>query len=431
MNLWLALLLAIDPRASKVDVSGGAAIEARVGSAPVTPGEPSVLSFLSILTPNADLRVTSRRGGIWLLGYSPRVQLRLPNRISLKRPLLLHQLYTGYDVDLTRRWALGVNLGGSVGELDYTGVTTFLGDNAQTPAVDVTQFAIASADVRFAVRMAPRHSIGFGPRGNYRAPISSNDGANGQAGAVPPQLTAEFPIIYTFDAAPRDGLDVTATPGVVDYDSEVTFFSTDGRLGWTRQMRPQLSGRLDAGVFGASVVRGGNTSKVFPVGAGTLNGRLYSRSSHWVDGQLGVGVLGFFDRVTSRVDPRAQLTASITTVIPPRWSAGVTVAGFTAITSEPRVVGMSMTELPETLLRAQTPINYTINRFSSFEFGTVFSVRASHIASDNFAFSQFETWFYVAYRIAAGTARGRGEVGSRSNSSIGTGTSGINAEQNQ
>jgi hypothetical protein len=86
---------------------------------------------------------------------------------------------------------------------------------------------------------------------------------------------------------------------------------------------------------------------------------------------------------------------------------------------------MNMTEVPETLIRGQTPVTYTINRFSALEFGAIVSVRGSHLAAQEFRFTQLELWGYLAFRVGAGTARGQNEVAGRGEGPIGTGTQGI------
>jgi hypothetical protein len=101
-------------------------------------------------------------------------------------------------------------------------------------------------------------------------------------------------------------------------------------------------------------------------------------------------------------------------------------SAYTALTPRPRPL-VGMIEIPETVIRAQTPVTYSINDYSTFEFGTIFSVRGSHLAAEDFAFRQVEMWLYVAFRIGAGTTRGGEEVEGRGTGQIGTGTQGFGA----
>jgi hypothetical protein len=172
-GLLLATLLLIDPRSARVDVSGGVAVEARIGRAPVTPVQDPELSFLTIVTPDVAMEVRARRSGTFTLGYSPRVQYRLPNRLQLQRPIFLHTITSTYDASLSRRWLLGVNLGTSVGEIDYTGINIALGDNTAVPDVTVINFVFGNAGITLTHLISPTQRLIFGPSFDIRAPIAS------------------------------------------------------------------------------------------------------------------------------------------------------------------------------------------------------------------------------------------------------------------
>ena len=108
LALTSALWFAADPAASRVDVSGGVSIELRGGRAPIQPSDPtSTWGVLTILTPDVDMEVASRRGTLFNFGYTPRVQYRWPNRVGLDRPILLHQAYATLQQQLDPRWTLG------------------------------------------------------------------------------------------------------------------------------------------------------------------------------------------------------------------------------------------------------------------------------------------------------------------------------------
>lgn len=436
-GLFLIAVLAIDPRAHRVDVSGGVSAEVRGGLAPRSPTDTAEPTFLTILTPNVDLQVRQRRAGTFNLGLSPRVQFRAPNRLSVERPIFLAQMYATYGVDLTRTWTMDVDLGASVGELDYTGVVFGLGSGqANTFDIDVAQLAFGAAQVDFEGRLTPVHSIIISPRFEVRTPIGRTaeeaDAGNTQ---LPTQLTGMLSVGHRYQASTVDAIETTVQPGLVDYNNEVTFFSADGRVGWERQLRPELRSHLDLGVFGARTLRSSDTTaaqdeddvKVFPVGSFRFTGRLYGASTHSLEGNVGGGAVGFFDRISERVEPRGNLSAGLTTIIPPRWTVGVSASAFTALTQSPRPIPPNTTfRVPETVIAGTTPVTYTIDNNTQVEFGTVVSMRASHFADPAFEFSQFEGWLYIAFRVAGGTARGGDEVGERGGP-IGVGAQGFNA----
>jgi hypothetical protein len=432
----IAAVVAVDPRARRVDVSGGVAVELRGGVAPRTFVDPPEPTLLMIVSPNADLEVRHRRSGTFNLGITPRVQYRTPNRLSVERPIVLAQMYATHEADITRTWRSRWDLGASVGELDYTGVIFALGDGqATTFDVDVAQFAFASAQAELAGRVAPKHTILLAPRFELRAPIGRTaDAARDGLSLLPTQLFGTVALGHRIQVTDIDAVETTVRPGLVDYNGEVTFFSGDGRVGWQRRFRPALRGQADVGVFGARTLRTTDDAatqagevKVFPVGGLQLIGRLYGRSTHEVEGNLGAGVVGFFDRVTERVEPRANVTAGITTFVPPKWRIGISAMGFTPVTREPvPLIGAMMQRIPETVVTATTPVTYTIDDHAQFEFGTVFSVRGSHFADPDFEFTQLEAWLYVAFRFAGGTSHG-GEVAGARRGPIGVGAQGFGA----
>jgi hypothetical protein len=437
--LLLISVLAIDPRAHRVDVSGGATAEVRGGAAPRTPLDNPEPTFLTILTPNVDFQVRHRRGGTFNLGLTPRMQFRVPNRLSVNRPIFLGQVYATHSMDLNRKWTMDTDLGASAGELDYTGVVFALGGGqASTYNVDVAQLAFGSAQIGVEGRVAPTHTVLINPLFQVRTPIGDTaDAADQGLTQLPTQLTGIFGLGHRYQASPVDAVETMLRPGVVDYNNAVTFFSTDGRVAWERQLRPQLRSHFDLGVFGARTLRSSGSAtaqaepdvKVFPVGAFRLTGRLYASSTHRVEGNIGAGAQGFFDRISERVEPRGNVTMGITTFVPPRWTIGVSATGFTALTPSPRPIPpMATFRVPETVITGTTPVTYRIDDNTQFEFGTVVSVRASHFADPSFEFSQFAGWLYIAFRIAGGTARGGEEVGQRQEGEpIGVGAQGFNA----
>ena len=380
-----------------------------------------------------------------MAGYAPRAQLRLPNRLDIKRPLLLHQMYATYEVQMSRKWSLASDFSGSVGELSYTTLGVALGaSQSALPTSAVTEYAVGVGEIRFTGAVAPRHQIDIYPFGQIRTPVlHSRHEAEINGRPLPQQARANLGLAYTYLATPLDSLQVRTEPGVVDYNNETTFVAIDNRVGWGRRLGPLTDLSLDAGVFGARALRStaasstaAGSSRVFPVGSATVSGRLRSRASHWVDGSVTTAVTGFFDRVRERVEPRLRLQADIMVTLPPRWLMGVIFSAFSPLTRNPRmdVTGVEVFSptltLPrvapardELVFRAQTPFTYTLNDHAAFEIGTAVSVRSSHPAARPFGFSRLETWLYIAVRFAGSTARGGEEI--NRSWPIGLGTTGL------
>ncbi|MCR9160314.1 MAG: hypothetical protein ACE37F_18030 [Nannocystaceae bacterium] len=427
LALTAALFLA-DPAASRVDVSGGVSVELRGGRAPVDPASRPEWGILTILTPDVDMEVATRRGTLLNFGYTPRVQYRSANRLDINRPILLHQAYATLAQQLDPRWVLGVNLGGSIGEADYNSAPVVLGaDQAQLPDAQVLQIAAASASARLDGRLTRRHTLGFLLDTVYRTPLdqaettiivdpdapTAGDDTNGPGG-VPEQLNVEAGVALNTRVTPVDGVEVSVRPGFFDYNQGGTQYATvSGIAEWERQIRPSLSTSVGGGVFyftGVGETRS-ESIPVQPVALTSVTGGLVRRASYNVDATLGAGVAPYFNRARISLDSRATLSGNVAINIPPRWTVRVIGAALTNATAEPLPDTGNGNPATETQMRLALPVTYQIDERQQFEFGFLGTVRGPHVQADTFEFNQLETWLYVAYRIGAGTARGGQEVG--------------------
>lgn len=427
LSLLAALWFAADPAASRVDVSGGAAIELRGGLAPPSPEDDAVPSVLVILTPDVDMEVESRRGSLLNLGYTPRVQYRYPNRIDLNRPLLLHQGYATLSQQVDPRWIVGVFLGGSVGEVDYNSAPELVGDGAVAPNVarpdaTVLDIAAGSAGLSAEGRLTRRHSLGLQAGVVYRTPLGvpEADDADAQltTAGIPEQLSVNASVSLDTRLSPVDAVEVEVTPGYYDYNAGTTrFITTQAVALWRHNIRPSLQSTVGAGAMGSAGF--GDTEPgglpVLPVVLASVTGGVVRSASHSVDVGVTAGLTPYFDRVQVDLSPRATLNTTVLLSLPPRWSVRGLVGAVTNATSEPRDPRQnrdgSAQPITESQFRIATPVTYQISEQQQFEFGLLMTARAPHLASDDFTFGQSEAWFYVAYRIGAGTARGGQEVG--------------------
>jgi hypothetical protein len=436
LSLTAALWFATDPAASRVDVSGGVSVEVRGGRAPRQPQADPEPAILTIVTPDVDMEVASRRGTTFNLGYTPRAQYRYPNRIGINRPLLLHQGYANLQQQLNRRWLLGANLGGSIGEADYNSAPVVLEDNTQAPEAELLEIAAASAGLNLAGRLTRRHTLGIQgnavyrtPIGISRTPVTDEMGETVQPRGVPEQFNVSAGVSLETRVTPIDAVDVSLTPGYFDYNRGGTqYFTTQALAQWRRELRPSLSGSVGAGLFGSFGIGDTNTNEVLPVGLAALTGGLVRRASHNVDATISAGITPYFDRVRTELAPRATLNGTILVSLPPRWSVRVMAGGVTNATRDPRPPTSGANQDPEmmtdvrlateTQVRLGVPVTYQINDEQQVEFGLLMSARAPHLRAEPFEFNQGEMWFYVAYRIGAGTARGGREVGQASGGAL-------------
>ncbi len=423
-----ALWLAVDPASSRVDVSGGAAVELRGGRAPVTPLADPEWAMLSIITPEVAMETASRRGTTLRIAYAPRVQQRLPNVLDIRRPLLLHQNELSLLHTLTRRWNLGLNLASRVGESDYNSSSAVLDDdtgagNATAPDVDVLQIVVGSGILSATGRLTRRHTLELRAGGSYRGTIGDTgtvttttvdeDGneTTEERQALPNQTSVTVTAGLVSRVTQADRVGVALEPGFVRFDErgqEGGFRSLTARTTWDRAIHASLNTSLTFGVFGALV--DGGDARVIPMGLAELDGVLRQRANHRVTGSVAAGIVPYFDRVTSTLNPRATTTANVAVALPPRWTVRGLVSLVTNTTAEP-ITPLNDVPITETALRLVVPATYDINDEQQFEFGLIMAARAPHLASPGFEFNQLESWLYVAYRIGVGTARGRREVG--------------------
>jgi hypothetical protein len=431
----LCLLLAIDPRAKAVDVSGGVMAEVRGGRAPVVIDAEPEPSMLLVVIPNFDLRVRMRRRGMLMFGYAPRFVLRVPNILGVRRPLVLHQLSMLYDVAMSRRWDFSGALTSSVGELDYTANNLVLGTmQGTTPSSAILQYAVVEANTTFTARATSVDTFLFGPAFAYRTPIGENaqlteDPTVEQIAMIlPEQLSGSFVAAYTRTVTPRDDVSLQATPGIMSFTPGALFSTVDGRIAWGRQIRPRLRSRIDGGVFAVHVLDRrddpfGSRNRVLPVANVGLTGRLLSRARVRLEGDVSAGINGFFDVLRGTVQPRAGGSVQLSAEMPPRWRAGVLVSFFTSANREPQtVVDGPQPLLDETVLFVQTPVTYMIDRRMFLEFGSIVTARGPHLTVDEFSYAdQLEVWGYVAFRFSIGTARGGRELEGRRGSIGGLG----------
>ncbi len=439
LNWLMFATLLVDPRAGRGEVSGGVVVELRGGIAPRQAGLDEVPSFLMVVVPNVDFRFRHRRGGVLTFGYSPRMLVRQPNQLLLRRPLFLHQGTLSYAVALNRRWDMFAGTNASVGDIDYTAQNLVL-PNQQTQVANtaVLQFAIGDAGMNFVGRVAPRHTIGISPSVGYRRalnrssqPIDSADDTVLPA-TLPDQTGGNIGLSYAYRATRRDQLGFLTYNGIVAFNPGGSFVTDDVRVAWTRQVDTRVTSEIDAGVYSAQVIEEdpnpaiNSRGRVIPVGSARIGGRLRSRSAYTLDGTIGASSIGFFDAVRGRLSPRAGGSITLTATMPPRWSAGLITSYFTSVDPPlPLVPDLNDRDPParmipqtESALLNQIPIRYRINDDMSIEFGVIANFRMPHIALATVAGTQIEAWGYFAFRIAGGTARGGREVASRG---VGTG----------
>jgi len=456
MMAWLSALapcgwlLATAP--VQADVSAGVGIEVRGGVAPVSGGanQGAQPSFLNLISPAADGRFRILNGGLLGMGYSPRLQIRLPTPPGRQPLRVLHRVYLSHAITPTRRWFVATSVSISAGELDYSSTSLALGEQqADVPLLATTQIFGLVGAISARALVARRHTLTFGPTALVSQLTGPSAEAQEAVGRASGQGTYDMQIEHLYGATRIDSVGVITNPGVVRYSTGTRFLRADTRARWRRQLDTQVWMTADLGFLISQKRSCGNGGVImsdgsapprlgdpdcdvetewegFPTGFLAFDGQLRARASHTIVGNVGLGVTGYFDRLRERLEPRAQLAYGLTLNLPPDWSVGL-LGDFTIpATLEPRPpeVGVGTTtpnpgpddvdvfvsQRPENRFSARVSVNYVINAQNQVQFGVIAATSTTHFAAPDFQFQRNEFWGFVLLRFGIGTVRGGGEL---------------------
>jgi hypothetical protein len=414
MLSWLVAtaVLLIDPSAKRTDVTGVVDAEVRGGWAPVSQYAPPAAGAVIVLAPTGILEHTHRRFGTFSISYTPRLFLRQPNRLSLRRPLIYHQLGLTYRRNLSPQWRVTSTLAGRYGELDYNAAGAAF-DPGQTDIGDASVLSFASADstTSFSGQVSQRVSLSLSGVAGHRRPVIL-DGAGDSGGglATAARTYGTLSILPGYRLTARDNLTLGFTPSVFDFDPGSVFLSVDARAGYQRSLTADLQLFVNGGLFASRLLAEQDAIieqrpvVVFPVGDVGVNGRLRSRARYRIDGRGSVGTFGLYEAASGRLVYRGRVIGAVSVSLPPRWSIGANASLMTSTTRAP-LTAVGGRRRPETFGALQTPVRYLIDATKSVEFGTIVTVRAPHMLVLSRADTAYEAWAYVAFRLTAGTSR--------------------------
>lgn len=414
MLSWLATaVLLIDPSAKRTDVTGVIDTQLRTGWSPVSQYAEPGASLVVVVSPTGILEHSHRRFGAVVLSYTPRFFLRQPNQLSLRRPLIYHQLDFSYLRGLTSQWRMSSTVAGRYGELDYNAAGGAF-DAGQTDIGDVSVLSFASGDATtsFTGQFSQRTSLALSALGGHRRPVTFGETGSGGGLAASARTYATVIVLPGHQVTPRDTLTLAVATSLFDFDPGSLFTSVDTRGGYQRTVREGLQLFVNAGVFTSRLLARQDAILqqqevvFFPVGDVGVNGRLKSRARYTVDGGGSLGTFGLYEAASGRVVYRGRASAAVSVNIPPRWSAGITASLMTATTREP-LQAVGGRQRPETFGSIQTPITYSIDATKLIQFGTIVTVRAPHLLALSRADTAYEAWAFVSFRLSGGTSRAR------------------------
>ena len=176
MSAAAALVLAMTFSAERsVQAAAGGRVEVLAGAVPDDPLRPSRAQMAVAVVPVVGLHVQRQRYEFTGL-YRPRVFMRIPNRLDLKRPLLLHQGSLEHRLSWSRQTVWQNRLHLSIGEVDYA-LSAFVFDPAQptVPTDEVTPLVRGQASSTLTHAVSRRTATGVTLFGAYNAPLYDED----------------------------------------------------------------------------------------------------------------------------------------------------------------------------------------------------------------------------------------------------------------
>lgn len=376
--------------AVSTDVAAGARLETMIGSAPVLPTEPTQAAFAAELTPLAGIELKDHRFRV-MLRYSPRLFLRRPNVLGVDRPVLLHRATADERLRISRTVTFRANLSGSIGEVDYVGLSGVL---PPTQLSQLNQSVIRLYDIQQTLALDLRAS---------RRWLVSMSGFAGRGGPMSFETTA-LPTHTRAGAGPTirhflTRVDELRLPASAEYHRVGTtaLAAEMGELDWDRHLSARTGTSLGGGVLASQYLDSSRSGTVLPTGSAAIRHALVDRRDLRIDGRLGVVLRGILNLLAVEYRPVAGLEAALALRSPPHWTANLRSSLYTAATSTPLRTGE-----PETFFSVEAPVIYTIDPNWSLETGLRSFFRAPHL-SRGFDVEQLQVWGYVAVMGIFGT----------------------------
>ncbi len=378
--------------ATTSDVAAGARAEVMAGSAPVIPSEPPRASFATELIPLAVYQLRDRRLR-FVLRYQPRLFFRRPNVLGLDRPVLLHRASADERLRVSRSLTFRSNLGASYGEVDYTGLARILSPT-QVSQLNLSILRLYDVEQTAALdaRTGRRSSVsvaGFAGKGGPVDAVGSPIPTHARAGGGP---------TVRYLPSRRSELRI---PISIEYHlvNHVPIWAQMGELEWNYRASRRTRTTLAAGAVASEYPDAGRGSRVQLIAHAGVTRGLVARRRFLLEARTSAGVRPTLNLLRAEYRPMASLEASLAARLPPRWTAAVRAAFYTAATSRPLE-----TREPETFFSAETPVTYAVNPNWSLEVGTRSLFRSPHW-KDGLDVQQLQLWVYGAVTAVFGTER--------------------------
>jgi hypothetical protein len=414
-SLTIAMALPLLGSGMVTDLGTSADVTGSGGLAPAEANQPAERMVNAALTLASGVRLRSRRTTFSII-YAPRWSLEYPEIQDLGRPLLLHELRSRYDSNLSPRTNLNLNLDGSAGEVSYGDLRRIFDPGTGTIQARVVPLFRASLNLGLSHHLNRIHTLGTSWLVGYRGPLDdpNPDGSGGEDGS---EVEDAFPTSYNVSGtvsdaialSVRDQLTLNLRGGYLAGErtaafgsstpSELLAFGSD--VGWSRTMSARSTMNLTAG---AALSYSLDVHEV-----SLIPNLVFAHSTRWQIGRqvwtssFTTGVNGFVDEVSATFRSQGMAGWSLNGEIGRDWSTGVEFHASTALDPDPIEPAQY-----ESNISLALPTRYRVTLNSELSFGATAILRAPHILGTENLTSQGELTVYLGYRVHFGTSSEQG-----------------------
>jgi hypothetical protein len=444
------LLAAFLASSAVVEAAAGVDGEVAAGRAPVQLTGPEENSLTFTLTPGAGLRLRSATNRL-SLAYTPRIFYRVPNALTVSRPLVLHQVSLDNAIALSRRMSWTSSAQVSVGEIDYTAagvVYDQLSSGLRTSVADIvrsegqTGFQLElTRRLRWTATLSADHTTPLGDTSSTPVlppDVNIEDLGNLNLGSVPEsaQVSAESSFSYALTRADRVALNGEVTYQWFPDTGRFLLLSPD--VSWTSALNKRTNIALSAGFAYVITLATPDDSEpgdaIGGTGSFALDTVIYRARSVRVSTGYGASLDWFFDPIAGTSQPRAAADAGASIDIGRDWNISPNISFYTvlrgasATLGEPPIMsndGM-MTPIPvpapapaaaddvqrnfdSTQLRAEIPFRYRLSDPIILNFGLRGSLRGGALSEDDFRLNErTEFWVFAGITVRLGSGHDDG-----------------------
>jgi hypothetical protein len=391
---------------ARIDVAAAVDAQTGAGVLPLLPDEPSTFATDSALVLLSGLRASSERT-TWELSYRPRFVLQVPNPSETVRPLLLHQLLSTYQSNLTNRTSLQISALASAGEVTYLAQQQVFSPGTAPAAGERVPLALGTLSTNLSHSTSERNRVSLGLSSGYSAPLDSSEAA---ALVFPESFDAGAALSDAYRVTPQDQFEFTSRAqyfNISQFDlgleQNIEISTWGGSVTWTHQASERTSVGITAG---GAVAYSLLAQEVGFIPEGTLLHVTGWRADRTIfSSTLNGGVRGFLDRLAGTYNPQGFVAWNFNASIGRDWTTGMNAFASTSLAGQP-------VDPPqyETFGSLEQPTAYRISKNAQIRFGVRASVRSAYLweEANEPLRPQPEAIGFVGFRYGLGTDQQEG-----------------------